>query len=136
MDVSRHPLFFIDRSLGRHQVPTLLRADDWNVVTLAEHYGVPADERVADTEWLGLAGSGGWPVLMKDDRIRYRPAERAALIRHNVCAFCVTVGNLRAAEMAQLLIAERESIWDLAREPGPALYAVTRSGLRVVGLDQ
>jgi hypothetical protein len=49
--------------------------------TLAEVDGKPADQEVADVEWLELAGNIGWPVLMKDAKIRYLPAERAALVR-------------------------------------------------------
>lgn len=48
----------------------MLRLEGWSLVTLAEHYGVPHDETIADTEWLELAGTRRWPVLMKDDRIR------------------------------------------------------------------
>lgn len=62
----------------------------------------PDDETIADTDWLTRAGREGWAVLLKDERIRYRPAERAALHRHHVRAFCLTSGNLRAADMAQL----------------------------------
>lgn len=94
------PALFIDRSLGRHQVPTMLRGAGIHVHTLAEVYEVPADESVTDVEWLHLAGGRGWPVLMKDERIRYRPAEREALITHGVRAFCLTSGNLRAVDMA------------------------------------
>ena len=129
------PRFFIDRSLGRRQVPLLLRDNGWSVITLAEHYGIPADETVADTEWLRPAGVNGWPVLMKDDRIRYRAAEREALLSHDVRAFCLTSGNLTAAEMAGSLIIQRDQIWQLAQEPGPAVFAVTRNSLRRVDLD-
>jgi hypothetical protein len=31
---------------------------------------------------------------MKDERIRYRPSERAAVVAHRVQAFCLTGGNL------------------------------------------
>lgn len=72
------PLFFVDRSLGRVRVPALLRESGWALVTLAEHYGVPQDEAVGDVAWLRLAGERGWPVLMKDERIKYRTAERRA----------------------------------------------------------
>ena len=61
-----------------------------------------ADETIDDVEWLARAGSEGWGVLMKDERIRYRPGERAALIKHKVRAFCLASGNLRALDMAQL----------------------------------
>lgn len=55
------PELFLDRSLGRLKVPGLLRAAGLNLVTLAEHYGVPDDESVADETWLELAGTRvGW----------------------------------------------------------------------------
>jgi hypothetical protein len=66
----QQPKFFLDRSLGRVAIPALLRADGWELVTLAEHYGVPEDERIADTEWIQDAAEHGWPILMKDKRIR------------------------------------------------------------------
>lgn len=53
------PELILDRSLGRHQVPTLMRAAGLRLHTLAEVYGVPADEDVADTDWLEMAGQRG-----------------------------------------------------------------------------
>lgn len=47
--MARLPFVFLYRSLGRIQVPRLLRARGVELVTLAEHYGVPADEKVEDT---------------------------------------------------------------------------------------
>ena len=38
------------------------------LLTLSEHYGIPADEEVADAEWLELAGVGGWAVLTRHRR--------------------------------------------------------------------
>ena len=60
------PDLFVDRSLGRIKVPALLRNAGLRLVTLAEHYGIPADETVPDQQWLELAGTQGWAVLMKD----------------------------------------------------------------------
>jgi PIN like domain len=54
------PGLFLDRSLGRRQVPDLLRAAGLQLQTLAEVYGIPADEDVADVDWLELAGRRGW----------------------------------------------------------------------------
>jgi|SRR5579875_63283 hypothetical protein len=127
--------FFLDRSLGRHQVPAALRADGWDLVTLSEHYGIPADQTVEDVEWLELAGRQRWPVLMKDERIRYRPAERAAVIAHGVTAFYLTSGNLSAAQMSEFYISHRDSIWRLAAIPGPSLFAVSRTGVRRIDLS-
>jgi hypothetical protein len=50
------PELFLDRSLGRRQVPDLLRAGGLRLRTLAEVYGVPTDETIADVEWLARAG--------------------------------------------------------------------------------
>jgi hypothetical protein len=129
------PELFLDRSLGRRQVPDLLRAAGLRLRTLAEVYGIPADETIADVDWLTRAGRERWIVLMKDERIRYRPAERAALVNHSVRAFCLTSGNLRAAEMAQLYIAVLDKLTVACAAPGPFLYVVSRSGLRRVDLD-
>ena len=71
--------FFLDRSLGRKAVPEALRAEGWDVITLAEHYGRPADEQVADTDWIEEAAQREWPILMKDKRIRHRQAEITAV---------------------------------------------------------
>jgi PIN like domain len=54
------PELFLDRSLGRRQVPDLLRAAGLRLRTLSEVYGIPADEDVADVDWLELAGTRGW----------------------------------------------------------------------------
>jgi hypothetical protein len=64
------------------------------VITLAEHYGVPADEQVADTDWIEEAAKRGWPILMKDKRIRHRPAEITAVTEHKACCFVITRGDL------------------------------------------
>lgn len=96
----RLPDLFLDRSLGRIRAPALLRAAGLRLVTLSEHYGVPADETVRDETWLELAGEKGWKVLMKDARIRYRPAEREAVRLHGVRCFCLASQQLTGDVMA------------------------------------
>ena len=128
------PEFFLDRSLGRRQVPDLLRAAGVRLQTLAEIYGIPADETVQDVDWLARAGDQGWPVLMKDERIRYRAAERQALLVHNVQAFCLSSGNLRAVAMAEIYIRVLPRIIVACQQPGPFLYVTSSAGLRRVGL--
>ncbi len=83
---------------------------------------------------LQLAGTLRLPVLMKDDRIRYRPAEKEALITHGVTAFSLAGGNLTSAQMAEILIRHKSRIWVAAVAAGPAVYVVHRSELRRVDL--
>ena len=128
------PDLFLDRSLGRRQVPTLLRDVGLRLHTLSEVYGIPADEDVTDVDWLALAGSQGWLVLMKDERIRYRAAEREALVLHKVRAFCLTSGNLCAEDMAAQFLAVLDDIARACRSHGPFLYAVSTRGLRLLDL--
>jgi hypothetical protein len=116
--------FFIDRSLGRHQVPQALRAVGLTVHSMAEIYGERAGQRLKDEVWLEDVGRRGWIVLMKDDAIRRRPAEREALIAGTVRAFCLTNAQLRGAQQAERLVANRDRILAQARHPGPYIFGV------------
>lgn len=118
------PDLFLDRSLGRIKVPNLLREAGLRLVTLAEHYGIPHDEQVVDVEWLEFAGASGLVVLMKDERIRYRPAERQAVIDHAVRCFCLTSGNLSGQDMAARFLDNLGAITDACAADGPSIYAV------------
>lgn len=121
---ARPPKFFLDRSLGRIIVPSILRSAGWDLVTLAEHYGVPQDESVTDVQWIEDAASRGWPILIKDKRIRYRPAEIDAVIRAEARCFVITRGDLTSAETANRFLACVVAIHEAAAEPGPWIYAV------------
>jgi PIN like domain len=118
------PKFFVDRSLGRIIVPQLLRAADWDLVTLAEHYGVPKDETVADVQWIEEAAGLGWPILMKDKKIRYRRAEIDAVIGHGARCFVITRGDLTSAQYAERLVHNQQAIFEAAVTTGPFIYAV------------
>jgi hypothetical protein len=118
------PRFFVDRSLGRRAVPEALRAGGWNLITLAEHYGMPADERVADIEWIEEAARRGWPILMKDKRIRHRQAEIAAVVEHKARCFVITRGDLPSADMVHRFINNETAILVAAAQAGPYIYSV------------
>ena len=120
------PRFFLDRSLGRKAVRQALRADGWDVITLAEHYGMPADEQVADTDWIEEAAERGWPIFMKDKRIRHRQAEITAVTQHRARCFVITRGDLPSLDMAQRFITNKAAILAATVEPGPYIYSVQR----------
>ena len=130
------PDLFLDRSLGRIRVPQLLRDAGLRLVTLAEHYGVPADEAVVDEDWLELAGISNWTVFMKDTRIRYNPAERSAVLRHSVQCFCLTSQTLSSDEMARRFLDNLDSITQVCQEDsGPFIYAVHSNRIERLRLD-
>jgi len=94
------------------------------LVTLAEHYGVPADERVDDVTWLADSARQGWVVLMKDKNIRRRPAEKAAVQQHAARCFCITRGDLTAEEMGKRIITNIGAMATACTDPGPFIYAL------------
>ncbi|GII64394.1 putative ribonuclease VapC45 [Sphaerisporangium krabiense] len=116
--------FFIDRSLGRVAVPRLLRAAGWELITLAEHYGVPADEQVEDTRWIEDTAKLGWAVLMKDKRIRYRRAEIQAVIEHQARCFVITRGDLTSTDYAQRFVINQGAIFAASHMDGPFIHTV------------
>jgi hypothetical protein len=118
--------FFIDRSLGRHAVPTALRTAGAIVQTMAGIYGEQVGQGLADEDWLSDVGERGWVVLLKDAKIRYRPAELGAIITHGIRAFCLANANLRPADQAERLVANLPQITRLAEEVGPYIYRRVR----------
>jgi hypothetical protein len=124
------PEFFIDRSLGRRHLAEALRALGLTVHTMALVYGERPAQEIADERWLRDVGAKGWIVLMKDDAIRRRPAELAALVDAGVRAFCLTNAQLRAAEQTERFVSNRHRIIQQARKPGPYIFGVYEDGIR------
>ncbi len=124
------PEFFIDRSLGKKHLAEALRALGFTVRTMASVYGEKRAQELADEEWLRDAGAKGWVVLMKDDRIRTRPAERDALAAAGVQAFCLTNARLRGEEQTARFVKNINRIVQRARKPGPFIDGVYEDGLR------
>jgi hypothetical protein len=120
----QRPEFFLDRSLGWFAVASRLRVGGWELVTLAEHYGMDASEQVTDSQWIRDAAGRGWPILMKDERIRYRSAEIDLFIQHQAQCFVITSGDLTPGQMAERFLANQRAIFAAATLPGPSIHVV------------
>ncbi len=105
------------------------------MVTLAERYGVPHDELVSDVQWLIDAGRNGEAVFMKDERIRYNEAEKAAIKKFSVRCFCLSAKNLTATDMADRFMKNLHSITSACKESGPFIVIVYANQVRRVELD-
>lgn len=128
------PKVFLDRSLGRLKVPDLLRKEGLDLVTLAEVYGVPADEEVLDTDWLERAGTEGWVVFTKDVEIRHNLLERERVFAYGVQMFCLSRQDLAAEEMAARFVRNLGRIERACQGPGPFIYAVHARTIELVPL--
>jgi hypothetical protein len=115
------PAFFIDRSLGRIDVPTALRRAGYQCVIHDEHF----NQQTEDTVWLSAVAAENWIVLTKDERIRYRPLELKALESARLRAFIMICGNARGVDTAAILLKAMPKILNIARsEEGPFIYYI------------
>src|SRR5437879_732694 len=90
--------FFLDRQLGRYKMAGALRKAGLKIEIHDDHF--PQDAQ--DPEWLTAAGKNDWIVVTRDERIRYRVAERQAMRRAKVRAFVLAAqGDLRAEMLAE-----------------------------------
>jgi hypothetical protein len=118
------PVFFIDRSLGRIDVPNALHKAGHQCELHDDHFspGTP------DNVWLAEVGARTWVVLTKDERIRYRPLELQALRNAKLRAFILVCGNVRGADTADILLKAMSRIIDiLGRYRGPFVYYVYKN---------
>jgi hypothetical protein len=124
------PEFLIDRSLGRKHLAGALRHLGLTIHTLSSVYGEGVAQELEDERWLTDAGRHDWVVLMKDDAIRRRPAERDALAEAGVRAFCLTNAQLRAAQQSARFVDNIGRILRQAETSGPYIYGVYEGYLK------
>lgn len=82
-----------------------------------------------DEVWLTAAADRGWLVVTRDQRIRYRANELAAMQRARLHVFVFTQGALTGAETGSILVRSHAAILRqaVAVQP-PAFFSLTRSG--------
>ena len=118
--------FFFDASLVR--VAREL-ARDYPDITYPGNGVWPLSQDVPDQDWLELVGKLGLCAVIRDKKIRYRPAERTALLRYRARTVNVTVGrNLTALEYAALIRRYWDDLEQVLEAP-PAYYHLTMGGL-------
>jgi hypothetical protein len=122
--------FFVDRSLGKKQLPEALRELGYTVHTVASLFGgEEAAQRVKDVEWLRLAGERGYVVLMKDAVHRVE-AQREVLARHQVKAFLLVNRHLTGEQQCATVVANLNRIVQRSRKPGPFVWGIYGDGLK------
>lgn len=66
--------FFTDRNLG-HKFPNILRAAGLQVEEHDDYFG----PTTPDVDWITTVASRNWIAVSRDERIRYKPNELAAV---------------------------------------------------------
>lgn len=79
-----------------------------------------------DEEWLPEIGRCGWYAITHDQRIRYKPNEKAAVFKANVGLF-VVIGKAPLPQLAENFIATFPKIIQFAeKHPTPFIAKVYR----------
>ncbi len=107
-------VFFTDRDLG-NLFPEILKGAGFTVERPRDHFA----PECPDEDWLAEVGRREWVALTHDARIRYKPNELAAVIRHRV-RLLVIVGKASFPVLAASFVATRrrvEAFLDGTRPP-------------------
>ncbi len=94
-----------------------------------ERHGAHFPAGTPDAEWLPLLQDRGWCLLTTDQRIRFRPLERAAVKKARIGMFCFTSNNMSGAEMvAALRLALPQMRRHFTREQPPFIATISKGG--------
>jgi PIN like domain len=117
-------VYFTDRDLGK-RFPEILRSHGLTVERHTDHFAPDTPDEV----WLEAVGRRGWVVLTHDRRIRYKPNERDAVMRHGV-ALLVIVGAAPYRELARAFLTTLPRVQQfLGRHKPPFIAKVYRPSL-------
>ena len=97
-------VFFTDRDLGT-RFPEILTASGLEVRRHRDHF--PPD--CPDEVWLEAVGREQWIAVSHDARIRYKPNELAAVVRHRV-RLLVVIGKAPFPQLAKHFVATAPKI--------------------------
>ena len=120
-----NPPLFIDRDAWSKALGAALV--DAKVDHVAHHQRFRPDS--PDVEWIRAASAHGWIAITRDQNIRRKPNELAALRQSRAVVFVFTSGNLSAGLTAAILLKALPRIYRKARDTKrPALYSIRVDG--------
>jgi hypothetical protein len=110
-------VYFTDGDLGK-RFGEILVSGGLTVERHADHFAPDTPDDV----WLAEVGKRGWIALTHDKRIRYKPNELDAVMRHKV-GLLVIVGNAPFPDLARSFIATLPRITDFLASHRPPFIA-------------
>lgn len=125
------PVLLLDENLSSADIAGFLRRFPkvWQIELHTEHFrrGMP------DVEVINECASRGWVLISCDDRIRYDPQNKAAVLSSKLKAFMFNRGNYQGVEYGAALIVGRSQIVNAIRKhAGPMIARIQVSGDVVV----
>ena len=92
----------------------------------------PVAPSALDHEWIPMVASLGWLVITRDRHMLNRPAERQEILQSGArhVRLNPSKGQLSKWDQLEILMIRWRSIEAVADQPGPWVYAATRTRLR------
>ena len=117
--------FYVDESIFSHALVAELTAAG----IALDRVGITVPFGAPDDVWLSHCGKHSYLALTRDQRIRYRPLEKQALIEHGVACFTFTQGQATATQCATRIVELAPKMVAIASgQPRPFLYTFGLSG--------
>jgi hypothetical protein len=112
-------IVFLDENLDGETVAVLLRAGNIPFRRLSEEF----DRSTADADWMPKVAARGWVIASRDNRIRYRPAELAALRGSGAILVVIRGTALRGETLGRLLVDSYPALCRLVARYQPPIIA-------------
>jgi hypothetical protein len=123
--------FLVEESLGKRTGFALREAG----ISVVIHGEAPSDSAdhvalgLGDEEWMVLAAKHRWVCLSKDTDQRYKPLERAAIVKGKLQVFHLTRGSwTHEQQIAAFLAAQWRMRRLLKKQPPPFIQRINKAG--------
>jgi PIN like domain len=95
--------------------------------------------KTKDVDWLPIVAKAGWLIITRDQHIRQRRAELAAVRDHGAKLVAIVSGDakekLSTFAQLEILMINWRRVDELVDLPGPFAYAISRSAFTKLDLD-
>jgi hypothetical protein len=83
---------------------------------------------VPDGQWIPIVARAGWSIITRDQRIRSRPAEIAAIMAYQAKVFAITSNErLNNWHQLEIVMCQCRRIEQLGEQDRPFVYSATRT---------
>jgi hypothetical protein len=122
-------VFFLDRSVGRHDVADALRQRGFEVVLMHELYPGGSDQSVGDNDWIERVADLHHIAITKD--LNIIRAHGDAIRESGIRLFSFDSARLTGPEMAGRIDRHLNRILQRASKPGPYFYVIHSDSLEL-----
>jgi len=127
------PTLLLDENLSSADIAAFLSRfpKEWRIELHTDHFA----RGLSDVDVIRECGARGWVLVSCDDRIRFVPQNKAAVMQHRVRTFMFGKGNYQGVEYAAALIVGRAQIINTIRKTAGPFFARIQIKGEVVMLE-